>query len=84
MERMPRRRTAREVSVAAKTRRRRSAKRGRMVRFIGRPPLLTAKLGFTVAKCGKENGSMIGLRVPISDPSFSSVPLCMDEEEEEE
>jgi len=71
------------VSIAAKTRRRRSAKRGRTVRFIGRL-LLTEKLGFTTAKCGKENEPMIGLRVSISDPSFSSVTLCMDEKEEEE
>lgn len=51
------------------------------MRFIGR----LEKLGFTVAICGKEeNGSMICLRVSVSDPSFSSVSLCMDEEEYEE
>lgn len=67
---------AREVSVAAKTRMRRSKNRGRTVRFIGRGPL-AEKLGLAVAKCGKANGSIIGLRLSVSDPSFSSVSFGM-------
>lgn len=73
---MPRRRMAREVSVAAKTRMRRSANNGRTVRFIGRRFL---KLGFVVVavKFEKENEWMIGLRVSVSDPSFSSVKVSL-------
>lgn len=75
---------AREVSVAAKTRSRRSANSGRTVRFIGRRFF---KLGLVVAAVGKfekEKDSMIGLRVSVSDPSFSSVKVTLGMSEEEE
>lgn len=79
IESKPLRTMAREVRVTMKTSSRRSKKRGRTVRFIGKR-FLWEQLDLVGAKW--ENGSM-ELNDSISDSSFSSEALGMDEEEEE-
>lgn len=61
--------------MATKTMRRRSPKRGRTVRFIGKVFLVVGD-----AKCGKES-KILGLEDSDSDPSSSSETLGIGEEE---
>lgn len=65
-----------EVTVATKTMKRRSPKRGRTVRFIGK--MFLVAMGD--AKCGKES-KILGFEVSDSDPSSSSENLGIGEEE---
>lgn len=75
---------AREVSVATQTTRRRSAKSGRTVRFIGNAFFREQLV--VLAKFG--NGSMVvkilGFGGSVSDPSLSSETLGIGEGGEEE